>query len=526
MKTAVILFAISDSPYMFDKLFDGNSAYDRALSWASSVPESAGIFVFAGGEYSSTCRSEALKAGIPVTVAGNRNWTLSAVLDGIAATAAESGAAASVCAFADCPFLDPALTREIISTHEKYAAEYTFADGYPYGFAPEVLDRGTASILADMSKTTQQKSGEAPFGRTSISSLLKTDINSFEIETILAPKDWRLYRFEFTCSTKAGIAACRALYDASAGGNMDAEKLSETAAGLVKVLKTVPGFYNIQIESRCRGTCSYCPYPEEFEKKYGFLPSSDKDGSMKLSQFKTLVKQMAGLSGQAVVALSAWGDPLLHPDFTEFVKTVTEQNGLSVMIETDGTLVTEELCAVLKEAAGKKIIWIISLDAVTEETYTKMRGGNIPLSKAASSVSLLQKYFPGNVYPQFVRMNANESELEKFYRFWKNEKSPSGGNLIIQKYDSFAGMLPDDRPADLSPLERNPCWHIRRDMTILADGSVPLCREYMFNNIMGNVFAEELAVVWERMTPYVLKDMNGQYDEKCRKCDEYYTFNF
>jgi spiro-SPASM protein len=526
MKTAIILFAASGSHYMFEKAFGGKSAYDCSLSWASDVPGNTGIFVFAAASNSSLCRSGAQKEGVAVTIKEKDSWTLTDLLDGIASVSVEAGAESAVYAFADCPFLEKSLTDEVISTHEKYAAEYTFADGYPYGFAPEVLDKGTASILASLSRTTQQTLGGSAVVRSSISDLLKTDINSFEIETVLAPKDWRLYRFEFACGTKAGFAACRALYESSAGGKRDAQELSETASRLVTVLKTVPGFYTVQIESRCQGTCTYCPYPEEYKKKFGFLPSSDKAVRMTIDQFRPLVKQMAALSGDAVVALSAWGEPLLHPDFIDFIKAVIEEDGLSVMVETDGIHVTEELCMAVKEIADKRIIWIISLDAATEETYRKMRGGNALLSQAAASVKLLQKYFSGNVYPQLVRTNTNEDELEKFYRYWKDEKSPSCGRLIIQKYDSFGGLLPDCKPADLSPLERNPCWHIRRDMTILADGSVPLCREYVFNNIIGNVFTEELASVWEKMTPSVSKDMAGQYDKKCRECDEYYTFNF
>ena len=184
------------------------------------------------------------------------------------------------------------------------------------------------------------------------------------------------------------------------------------------------------------------------------------------------------------------------------------------------------MCRAAKDASDGKMIWIVSLDAVTDGTYGRMRGGEGTIGKASASIPLLQKYFPGNVYPQMVRTKENECELEKFYRYWKDGGSPSAGQLIIQKYDSFAGLLPDIKPADLSPVGRNPCWHIRRDMTILADGSVPVCREYMFEHIIGNVFSEDLETVWNKMTPYVSKDMKGDYDEKCRKCDEYYTFNF
>jgi spiro-SPASM protein len=526
MKTAVILNAASDPRYMFDKAFGGRSAYMFALEWASSISEQTGIFILAAKNTCTQCREEAAAAGISVTVIEKDVWIVAHLLDEISALTESSGAGTAVYAYADCPFLDKTLTAELLLTHEKYAAEYTLADGYPYGFAPELLDKGISAILAQLAKTKQKKLGDSPVERNSIGTLLKTDINSFEIETVLAPKDWRLYRFEFVCGSKAGLAACRALYGSSAGSGADAEQLSEIAAGLVSVLKTVPGFYNVQIDSHCPAECTYCPYPEEYKKKYGFLPSSEKTGRMTIERFRLLVKQMASLSEKAVVALSAWGEPLLHPDFIDFVKAAADEDGLSVMIETDGLLITEELCKAVKDAVDKKVLWIVSLDAATEKTYAAMRGSAGTLEKAAASVPLLETYFPGSVYPQFVRTNTNESELEQFYRYWKDEKSPSGGELIIQKYDSFGGLLPDCRPADLSPVERNPCWHIRRDMTILADGSVPLCREYMFTTIIGNVFEESLESVWEKITPYVSKDMKGTYDEKCRKCDEYYTFNF
>ena len=245
---------------------------------------------------------------------------------------------------------------------------------------------------------------------------------------------------------------------------------------------------------------------------------------MTLAEFRPLVSQMASLSESAVVSLSAWGEPLLHPDFTDFVKEVASYDGLSLLVETNGLHVTEELCEKVKEISGGKIIWIVLLDAVSEAAYKKMRGSEGSLSKAHEAVALLRRAFPDTTYPQFVRTNDNEEELEAFYRFWKDDKN--GGKVIIQKYDWFSGLLPECKPADLSPLERNPCWHLRRDMTILADGNVPPCREYVFNNIIGNAFTESLESIWEKMTSYAEKDMKCEYGEVCRKCDEYYTFNF
>ena len=158
--------------------------------------------------------------------------------------------------------------------------------------------------------------------------------------------------------------------------------------------------------------------------------------------------------------------------------------------------------------------------------YEKMNGiSGSNFQKALKTVAMLSQIFPSHVYPQFTRMNANEEQLESFYRFWKEKTSPSGGQFVILKYDSCAGLLSDEKPADLSPLERNVCWHLRRDMNILSDGSVPLCRSRI-SEIAGNAIEEPFEKIWDSVQKEVLNHMNKNYCKKCQVCDEYYTFNF
>lgn len=449
------------------------------------------------------------------------DWTLTRVLEAIKDACAEAGAQAAVFAYSDCPFLDDELTSKLIESHFKYCAQYTFADGYPYGFAPEVIDAGTAGILAELSKAAQSELGNKKMSRQAIWDLIKTDINSFEVETVIAPKDYRLWRLAFHNGDKRCRMACEALKTltgtAPRYAAMSVDEKCQAAIKDIHVVRTVPAFYEVRIKGQNR--------------EAGLLTE------MPLEKFVILAKQMKELSDTAVVSLnsgvSAAGDPAAHHDFVKVVETAA-RFGLDVLVETDGEGVTEEKalqCLEIQEKYGAKVMWIV-----------KTAGG----TAGEDVIILLAKYFHEDVYPQMVRTKETESALETFFRKWSAKDSPTGGKVLIQKYCSYCGKLPDEKPCDLSPLERNPCWHLRRDMVILADGTVPVCfaREKALeektpvskNNVLGNAFTDGIAVLWDKMEEAAKKDLdtgvldtgvfNGEKDELCRKCDEYYTFNF
>ncbi len=498
MKT-IVIFYDNDSSYAKEKIFNGKSAMEMSKNWAESL-------------------------GLPAFTVNSASLTQ--LLCDMKELCTKENAETALFSFIDLPFLNKKLSEKILDSHITYKSEYTFADGYPYGFAPEALNAGTIGILAELSKTSQASLGDAPVTRDSIYNLIKTDINSFDVETVIADSDWRLLRLAFHCGKKDNFLQCKALADIASNEDYeDVEKLSALAAKNPDCLKTVPGFYNLQISGKASFESSYLPCT---------VPVTE---NMTYQQCEKLIENIAALSENAVVSLSAWGEPLYHPDFLKIVEKILSYPGLSVFIETDGLALTPELAQSLAKVADsaaprthqwQKIMIAVILDAATEATYQKIHK-NAPAAAfqtAVNAVAILQKALPGCVYPQFVRMNDNEAELEAFFRYWNEKTNPSGGNLIIQKYDDFAGLLPQCKPADLSPLERDPCWHLRRDLTILSNGEVPQCRACVKDCSLGNAFTQPLEEIWRKNDELLKNHINRKYCEKCEKCDEWYTFNF
>jgi spiro-SPASM protein len=433
-------------------------------------------------------------------------------------------------AWADCPLLDPALAAALAGRHTRYGAEYSYADGWPYGFAPELLKPQTAGVLAKLAEND-----EAPVERDSIFQLIQKDINAFDIETEISTVDLRLYRLSLTADSKRNRLLLSRLMDSGLSSAADAEKLLIERPEL---LRSLPAFFSIQVTGVCPQSCSLCPYP-----LYGG-PVTERCDHMAAADFEKLLDKILDFVGDAVIDLSLWGELAMHPQKMELIEMVLRRPGLSLIIETSGIgWKEEELSSLAAAASAAKprengmaaISWIVSLDAHDPERYKELRGSGF--SEARSCARTLFSLFPKDSYVQALRVKDSEDDIEQFYRSWKAEPAAAArtgaSHVIIQKYDDFASALPKRQATDLSPVKRRPCWHIKRDMNILIDGSVPACREDLgalkgeaAMGLWGNAFSENLADIWERGSALYQEHCKAEYRGLCALCDEYYTYNF
>ncbi len=414
--------------------------------------------------------------------------------------------------YADCPFLDSELTERMFKNHQKYFADYTFADGYPYGLSPEILRPKVLKPLQDSATGCRAHGQTAVIKRDSIFELIKKDINAFDIETEIAPSDLRVLRISLSADSKRNFLLLKRIYEH--GG--------KTAVSICNILKekpeiqhTLPALFSIQIVEGCPQLCTYCPYP-----KFSIKSTGKKD-EMRLSKFESLIHRIEDFCDDAVISISLWGEPSYHSNIMDIILSVLNRKHLRLFIETSCVGWNSNIFYEIAKRGGKSPDWIVSLDANTPEMYGQLRGPQF--DEACAAIEILLTYFPGHVYVQAVRMKSNEEDLESFYRQWKKKT----GNVIIQKYDHFCGYLPERKVTDLSPLVRFPCWHIKRDVNIYIDGRVPLCREDVNSQYnLGNVFSDDLEEIWSKMEKYYLAHLKKDYPEICKKCDEYYTFNF
>ena len=419
---------------------------------------------------------------------------------------------------ADEPFLDPLFATRMIAEHRRYVAEYTFADGYPGGLAPEIL---APSVLPRLRALSRDESA----GRDALFTIIQRDINAFDIETLLAEDDMRLLRIELNCSSRRNWLLCKRVAEAATPATTSPsspasppttsvptiDTIVSTIRADLGLLRTLPAYVMVDVVEGTPQDVAYSPY-----RLFG-PAGKGKQREMAAERFASIIAEVEHFSPGSVYSIGAWGEPGLHSAVLELVEAAAD---VPLVIETSGVgwdpAVLERILA-----RDQDLTWIVHLDAIEEGTYRRVRGDGF--TEAMRFTERLFSAAPAKAYVQTVRYTDLESHTEAFYRFWHERTE----NIIVQKYDPVCGVLEDKRVTDVSPVHRFPCWHLKRDLMVMVDGTVPRCREDIYRkHAVGNIFSDGIEAVWDALDPVHRAHARGEYPAICVQCDEYYTFNF
>jgi spiro-SPASM protein len=412
-----------------------------------------------------------------------------------------------VLVWSDAPFLRADAVGSMLELHREYRADYTFADGFPTGLTPEILRPGILGVLAEWAR---DKTSEVD--RSTLFDLLSTDINRFDVETHLSPVDLRPRRLSLTADTVRN----RLLLDRYADdAGLEMRAFLDVLETTGERARTLPATLQVQITDGALQVPVWSPVKS-------FLPDTlASRNCLTRERWNDLLDRALAWAGDLTVMPSFWGEPSLHPDIHGLLSDALAKPGLRICLETSGlgwgSIDVEALATV---AAGR-LDWIIELDSDVETTYGALRGDGF--GEAHGFVARLLPVFPGHVWPQTVRMDKNEGEMEAFYKRWKAE----AGRVIIQKHNDFGGRLPRAKPSDLSPWKRHACWHLARDLAVFLDGTVVVCRDDFSRTMpLGNAWTESWETIWERGAALYGRHLKEDWPEVCRNCDEWYTFHF
>jgi spiro-SPASM protein len=521
MNALLILYAGNLTDTAYESVFDGKNSVQLSIGQGKKFPGVGKTVLFA-------CANADFSDLTDIQIEKKDRWTKRSLLERISEL--QTDFELIYFAFADCSFLDPVLAGKLAERHIRGAAEYSYADGFAYGLAPEILSPGTPGILAKI-----LGGDDGSVERDILFSVIQKDINAFDIETEISSVDLRCHRINLCADTKRNLSLIKNFIFSAKNKLPSADEVESIVENQPEILRTLPAFYPIQVYGGCPQKCSICPYPT-------FTDTGRKD-FMDGEKFKSLLDKITAFSGDAVIDLSLWGELSLHPEKMKLIEEAICRPELALIIETSGIgwkneeiEKCAELCgsleksAVVRKNALPPLSWIVSLDTSDPQRYAGLRGAGF--AEAETLTKKLFSLFPNDCYVQAVRVKGAEDDTEKFYHYWKTASPKNEKNIIIQKYDDFCGVLEKKQASDISPVIRQSCWHIMRDMPILINGDVPLCRENLSvlkdekKDILGNVFADSLEDIWQKGDKYYREQCMKKYAGLCAECDEYYTYNF
>ncbi|MCP4130657.1 MAG: spiro-SPASM protein [bacterium] len=417
--------------------------------------------------------------------------------------------------FIDSPFLDQSIIKEMAELHLKYLAEFTFSENLPAGIGCEIISKELVDAIPDI----EEKS--LPLGQ-----VVRSNINQFDIELYYKDPDIREKRLSFRSKEPRDKHIMEKIVQAE--NSFPAySSLKDIIENNPALLYIGPSYLEIELTGSCDLDCIYC-YRKNLQEPHG---------EMEPGLFKKIVENMRSFNLPYTIAFGGSGEPFMHSSFYEILNLAAAESLVEqVIIETNGLYIDSNYTTFIQKEQNSKIKTIININGLNNETYTALHGADFFEKVCNNILSLKAVDAPREssahdsaaetrFYIQIMKINETEPFLDKYYDFWEKHTIP----VILQKQNTFLGLIEDRRYSDLTPLERGPCWHLQRDMYITAGGAVSFCKQDVDSlRTQGNINAQTIEEIWAKKQEFFIKDFNSEYSisPDCKNCDEWYTFNF
>jgi len=244
----------------------------------------------------------------------------------------------------------------------------------------------------------------------------------------------------------------------------------------------------------CNLRCPVCPRGNSFYE--------NNQGFMSFQNFKKIVRPVKDLIEN--VNLWGFGEPFLAPDIMRMIDYAGENN-IFVTIHTNANALNKKIMDRFRKNYRARISF--SIDGLTQKTYGYYRrGGNLKkvLDNLSYLVGIKKKYnlYRTEIVWQFLINNRNEREVP----YVKEAAKKIGVDRLrlktinaSKKYKEFIPKNEKYQREKDDKIKAKKCGFIDPGIpTVLWNGDVVVCcQDYKKDNIMGNVFKENLSDIWD-----------------------------
>ena len=249
-------------------------------------------------------------------------------------------------------------------------------------------------------------------------------------------------------------------------------KLDNNKYGFVgRLSREFPSQVMLDITEVCNLACIHCAHPKFKGSEYYAKAMLDPELN------KKMVKEVSkyGKNITKYIRYTSNGEPLVHPKSYEMINYAVDHSDTKVTLTTNGTLLNEKKMLRLLNSGLHMID--ISIDAVKEETYSKIRV-NGDLNKTRSNVLKLINLINKSTYKtklvvSFVEQHQNLSEADEFKHYWLSQGVK---DVVIRRLHTNSGSNMNVNAIEKNrKIERRPCLYPWERVVLTAKGRLNYC---------------------------------------------------
>ena len=279
-----------------------------------------------------------------------------------------------------------------------------------------------------------------------------------------------------------------------------------------KFKSPMPFTLTVELVNRCNLNCIMCFTENHKTQKF----------TVNIEQFKELIKQAEKI-GIPSILIGSGSEGLIYKEIKNIIKIVNESKIMDFFLITNGTLLTPELSRYIIENGVTRLL--ISLDAVTEDTFEKIRGKRLlgliehNIENFLKIRKELNKSFP-ILRLSFCVQDLNRHEQKRFVKKWKDKVDYLDFQVLSDF--SYVGKLLKEKDSNKSKSSDTPfCHYPFSYLSIWSNGDIsPCCVFYGKNIVLGNIKENTLEEVWKGKKLKALQNefIEGKVNRTCELC--------
>ncbi len=280
-------------------------------------------------------------------------------------------------------------------------------------------------------------------------------------------------------------------------------------------LTGIPKTLRIDITAFCNAKCPFCPRIA--------MPNERAAGKMSTASFISIVKEAKNY-GINIIKLYITSEPLLHPQFSEFID-IAYDHGINVHISTNLSVLQHRLSDLNKVDKLQ-----LSIEGWDKDSYEKYR---FPLKfeRARDNFNfLINDKSLKNIYKEIHLPVTKKTNLKSFFKLWGDVNTiridfMQPYNDFNKIKEAFESKYPDKLKSEIYYLEQTKdktCYDPFDEIVIGFDGKIHLCcLDFHANLPLGNISDGFSNVLKNLKRKSIQKEFLSGNIDTCKDCSQF-----